>query len=91
MAKDFYRVRFVRPDGWQYEMTGQASGETEAVRLANDHLEYVERVGIADFLESDGLTVRPPARLAVERVSGEQAGPGFGLVITDPSGKVIRK
>lgn len=84
-------MTFVRPDGWQYQSTGRASGEADAVRLADELLENVERIGISDFLEPDGLTVRPPARLVVERVGAQDSGPGFGLVITDPSGKVTRK
>lgn len=88
---EFYRVTFVRPDGWKYETTGSASNESEAVRLADELLEYVERIGMSDFLAADGVSARPPARLDVERVDADHAGPGFGLVITDPSGKVIRK
>jgi hypothetical protein len=84
-------VTFVRPNGWKYETTGRASSDVEAVRLANETLEHVERVGISDFLEPDGVTVRPPARLTVTRVVASDAGSGFGLVITDPSGNVTRK
>jgi len=87
----FFRVTFVRPDGWQYATTGRASDEKDAVRAANDLLENVERIGIADFLTADGLTVEPPARLTVERVSPSESGSGFGLVITDPKGNVTRK
>ena len=88
--EQFYRVTFVRPNGWQYETTGRAPNEAEAVRLA-DELLYVERVGISDFLAADGVSVRPPARLSVEQVSADLAGSGFGLVITDPSGNISRK
>ena len=90
-SEDYFRVTFVRPDGWQYQTTGRASSEVEAVRLANDMLEYVERVGITDFLESDGLTARTPARLAIERVPAEQCGPGFGLLVTGPNGNVTHR
>jgi hypothetical protein len=72
-------------------MTGQASSEAEAVRLADHTLEYVERVGISDHLNTDGLSVRAPAQLAVERVDKGETGSGFGLVITDPVGRVTRK
>ena len=89
--EDYFRVTFVRPDGWKYETTGRASSDEEAVSLANNMLEYVERVGIADFLEPDGLSLRPPARLTVTRVVASEAGSGFGLVITDPNGNVTRK
>lgn len=37
--QQFYRVTFVRPDGWQYETTGRASSQAEAVRLADELLE----------------------------------------------------
>jgi hypothetical protein len=86
-----YRVTFVRPNGWQYATTGRAVDERDAVRAANEVLEHVERIGIADFLRSDGLTVEPPARLTVERVPPSESGSGFGLVITDPNGNVTRK
>jgi hypothetical protein len=89
--EQFYRVTFVAPSGWQYETTGRASDEVEAVRLADEVLEYVERIGISDYLASDGVTVHPPARLTVEPVSADLARSGFGLVITDPGGKVTRK
>lgn len=48
--EQFYRVTFVRANGFQYETTGRASNEAEAVRLADELLENVERIGIADFL-----------------------------------------
>lgn len=86
-----FRVTFVSPNGWIYQTTGGASTEAEAVQSADDLLENVERIGISDFLEPDGVTVRSPARLLVERVDAEEAGPGFGLVITDPQGNVTRK
>ena len=86
-----YRVTFVRPNGWRYEATGRAANEAEAVRLTDELLENVERIGISDFLAADGVSVRPPARLSVEPVAANLAGSGFGLVITDPSGNVTRK
>lgn len=92
MAEEtFFRVTFARPDGWEYATTGRASSEKDAVRLAHDFLEHVERVGIADYLRADGLTVEPPARLTVERVPSNESGAGFGLVITDPDGNVIQR
>lgn len=87
----YFRVTLVRPDGWQYATTGRAANEADAIRSANEVLEYVERIGISDYLRPDGLTVEPPARLTVERVPDDEAGPGFGLVITDPDGHVTRK
>ena len=89
--QQFYRVTFVRPNGWKYEATGKASNESEAVRLADELLENVERIGISDFLATDGVSVKPPASLRVEQVSADLAGSGFGLVITDPSGTSTRK
>jgi hypothetical protein len=47
LMADWYRVTLRSPTGYQYEMTGQASSEAEAVRLADHTLEYVERVGIS--------------------------------------------
>lgn len=81
-----FRVTFIGPDHGRYETTGRASCETEAVLLADDFLEEVEGFGIRDFLESDGLSVRPPARLLVERVATE----GAGLHVTHWSGAVSR-
>lgn len=86
----FFRVTFVRPDGWKYATTGRAASEKDAVRLANEHLELVERIGISDYLRQDGMTVEPPARLTVERVPPSEAGSGFGLIITDPNGNVAQ-
>ena len=68
-----------------------ASSEVEAVRLADETLEYVERIGISDHLREDGIAVRPPAQLQVERIQPNEATPGFGLVITAPDGTVKRK
>lgn len=48
--EQFYRVTFVRANGFQYETTGRASNEAEAVRLADELLENDERIGISDFL-----------------------------------------
>lgn len=85
------RVTDVRPDGMKYEVTGQASTDLEAVRLANGVLEHVERIGITDYLREDGLTGAPPASLIVEPVEHEERGSGFGLVIIHPNGHVVRK
>ncbi|MDQ1537661.1 MAG: hypothetical protein QOE58_2054 [Actinomycetota bacterium] len=90
-APKWFLVTFVAPNGWKYVMTCQASSFVEAVSLADDRLEYVERLGIKDYLQSDGLSAAPPARLTVEGVDLHDAGPGFGLVITDPQGNVTRK
>jgi hypothetical protein len=38
-------------------MTGRAASEADAVRLANESLENVERIGISDFLEAE-VTVK---------------------------------
>lgn len=88
---NWFRVTFVNPNGYKYEATGRAASPEEAVRLADETIEYVERVGISDFLNEDGLTVRPPARLWVDVVDESVTGSGFGLVITDPDGRVTRK
>ena len=90
-GQPIYRVAYVSPSGFKYEVTGRAPSEVEAVRLANETLEYVERIGISDHLCDDGVSVRPPARLQVERIQPHDATPGFGLVITAPDGTVKRK
>jgi hypothetical protein len=90
-VRNWYLVTFLAPNGWKYELTGRAESTIEAVRLADDTLEYMERIGIHDSLEPDGISVKPPAWLHVERVSAKAASPGFGVVITDPEGNVTRK
>jgi hypothetical protein len=86
-----FRVTYVAPSGCKYELTGNASSEVETVGLADETLEYVERIGISDHLRDDGITVRPPATLQVERIQPDEVTPGFGLVITAPNGTVTRK
>ena len=74
-----------------YEVTGKAPSEVEAVRLADETLEYVERIDIRDHMRDDGTTLHPPAQLQVDRIRPDEATPGFGLVITAPNGTVTRK
>ena len=88
---DWYRVTFKHPNGWTYETSGLADSEADAVRLADGTLEYVERLGIKDYLKADGISVEPPALLSVIPIREDETGSGFGLVITDPQGKTIRK
>ena len=86
-----YRVAYVSPSGYKYQVTGKAGSDVEAVRLADETLEYVERIGISDHLQDDGISVRPPAQLQVERIQPHEATPGFGVVVTAPDGRVTRK
>jgi hypothetical protein len=79
-----FRVTYVAPSGYKYELTGNALSEVEAVGLADETLEYVERIGISDHLRDDAITVRPPAGLQVERIQPDGVTRGFGLVITAP-------
>jgi hypothetical protein len=37
-------------------MTGRAAADVDSARLADETLEYVERVGISDLLAEDGLS-----------------------------------
>jgi hypothetical protein len=74
--EEWFRVTYVSPSGVKYETTGKATSEAEAVRLADETLEYVERVGISDHLSADGTTVRAPAQLQVERIRPDKATPG---------------
>lgn len=89
--QSFFRVTYIAPSGFKYELTGKAPSEAEAVRLADETLEYVERIGISDHLLEDGMTVEAPAELHVERIHPSEATPGFGLVITHPDGTVKRR
>jgi hypothetical protein len=88
---EWFRVTNVSPSPVGYETTDKATSDAEAVRLADETLEYVERIGISDHLSADGTTVRPPAQLHVERIRPDQATPGFGVVITLLDGTVQRK
>lgn len=89
--EEWFRVTHVSPGGVKYETTGRATSDAEAVRLADETLEYVERIGISDHLSADGKIVRPPAQLRVERIRPDEATPGFGVVITLLDGTVKRK
>ena len=62
----------------------------EAVGAADDLLEYAERVGIRDYLNPDGITVRGPARLFVGPVTDAPES-GISIRITAPDGRVIEK
>ena len=86
-----FRVTYTAPSGFKYEVTGRAVSEVEAVRLAGETLEYVERIGISDHMRDDGTSVHPPAQLQVDVIQPDEATPGFGLVITAPNGTVTRK
>jgi hypothetical protein len=88
---DGYLVTFKAPNGYVYEITCVADSEAEAVQSADQTLEYVERVGIKDYLLADGLSVRAPAELTVESAPTKGTVHGFGLAITDPSGNLYRK
>ncbi|HEV2122855.1 MAG TPA: hypothetical protein VGW38_08785 [Chloroflexota bacterium] len=87
----WYRVTFTHPDGFTYAANGQAESAAEAVQLADRMLEYVERIGISDYLSADGVSVRPPALLRTETIPASEAGSGFGLVVTDAGGNVVRR
>lgn len=85
-----FHVLFVQPKGWSYEMWPTAAGEVEAVKTADDLLEYLERVGISDYLEADGVSVRGGAIL---RIAPDAAAPeeGLHLRITRPDGTYIER
>ena len=85
-----FHIRFERPNGWTYELWPSAESEREAVTAADDLLEYVERIGIRDYLNPDGITVRNPASLSV-RATTDAPESGIDLRITTPDGRVIEK
>ncbi len=89
MATRFH-VRFVRPNGWAYDIWPSAENEAEAVRAADALLEYRERVGIGDYLDGDGLTVRDPAQLVVTPTADAPASE-LALRCTQPDGTVARE
>jgi hypothetical protein len=79
-ADTWFRATFAPPGGSKYELTCRANSEEEAVRLADETLDYVERIGsVRDHL------------ISVEAIQRSEATPGFGLVITKADGTVVRK
>jgi hypothetical protein len=56
-----FHVWYKWPSGWVYELWPSADDEASAVLSADHVLEYVERIGIRDYLNPDGVTARPPA------------------------------
>jgi len=85
-----FHVRFKRPDGWTYEAWPFANDARAEVRAADQLLEYRERIGIRDYLNEEGVTVRSTAQLAVAP-STEGPASDFVLRITRPDGSVIEK
>ena len=83
-----FHILFVRPNGWSYEMWPEAADAVEAVKTADDLLEYLERLGISDYLEPDGVSVRGGAVL---RITPDVAAPDTSLHvrITRPDGTSI--
>ena len=89
---NWYRVFFEAPNKLTYELTGRADNARHAVRLADLALEgLVEDDRIGDHLEPDGVSVRAPAKLSVEPAAADETGSGFGLVIRDRDGRVLRR
>ena len=76
-----FHVCFERPGGWTYEFWPSAASDLEAVAAADDLLEYVERIGIRDYLNPDGMTVRSPAHLSVQPTTDAPPS-GISLRIT---------
>jgi hypothetical protein len=82
-----FHVRFVWPNGWTYELWPSADDQASAVRKADALLEYRERIGIQDYLEADGVSVRSPASLSVE-AADEWEGDESSVRVTSPDGTV---
>jgi hypothetical protein len=85
-----FHVQFLRPNGWSYELWPRAVGEVEAVATADALLEYVERIGISDYLEPDGTSVRGDAVLRISPVV-KPPRTNLQLRITRPDGTVVEK
>lgn len=86
----WFHIRFTRPNDWTYELWPQAADAVEAVKTADAMLEYVERVGISDYLEPDGISVRGGATLLISRVD-EPPAADLHLRIIRPDGTVVEK
>ena len=71
-------------------MWPQAVGVSEALKASDDLLEYLERVGISDYLEADGVSARDGAVL---RITPDVEAPEatLRLRITRPDGSVINR
>jgi hypothetical protein len=85
-----FHVHFVWPNGWTYELWPTAEDEVGAVLKADALLEYRERIGIRDFLEPDGVSVRSPASLSI-RAAEEVSGNDGLLRVTSPDGVVSER
>ena len=79
MPERFFRVLLTDRDGTSHEVTGRAQSSAEAVAHAQNTIDYLNRVGPIE------------GEAAVTEIDGSQAGPGFGFVMTTPSGRIIRK
>jgi hypothetical protein len=85
-----FHVHFVWPNGWSYDLWPSADSPAEAVLAADALLEYRERIGIRDYLEPDGLTVRDPAQLTVG-VASDPPVRESALRCTSPDGVVTER
>jgi hypothetical protein len=71
-------------------MWPRANSDVEAVEAADALLKYVERVGISDYLESDGIIVHGGAVLRVEPSNGPTTS-DLRLRAIRPDGTVSEK
>lgn len=85
----WFRVTFVSPSGFVYEVTCQAQDASSAVSRTASELEW-ERVNLPAHLAADGVTALPPARLGVETLNASEAALNPRLVVTGPHGSVRR-
>ena len=85
-----FHIRFVRPNGWSYELWPQVDNEAQAVKAADELLEYLERVGITDYLEPDGVSVRGGASLQITAITAARDVTPH-LRITKPDGTIVEK
>ena len=66
ISDQWFRVTCSPPSGFRFAVTGRASSDADAVRIADETVEYVSRTGISDHVNTDGITGRP-TRLAEGR------------------------
>lgn len=67
-------------------MSPSATDAAAAVEKADALLEYPERIGIRDYLQPDGVSVRAPASMSVELTDAARSD--SDLRVTSPDGKV---
>jgi hypothetical protein len=68
------------------EIPGQAISDVEAVSLADDRLEYVERLGVKDYVHTSSLSPIDRSLPGRKRIL-DRSSPFDSLIRTEPNPK----